>query len=229
MSFADRFGKIKQFTLQSVGKAEKTEESGDFLELVDGMKKTKTELTTLLDAAKKYHRRETEANESFEALSGAFAKVTSSEAPARASLLAYVPMISKSAVAKTEMLNVFKVNIIDVINNILEMQQKQAEKAYKNLEAARLDMDAKQRSFRSTLENTKKSTQEDIDKAKIKADDAETEYNRCKEVCIETFNELEKVKLDFIRTKLSAFANAMGHYGASSAGEAATFIDENPV
>ena len=51
MSFAN----FKQFTLQSIGKAEKTQEEPEFQEMIKVMKETKAELTAIHDAAKKFH------------------------------------------------------------------------------------------------------------------------------------------------------------------------------
>jgi myosin heavy subunit len=211
MSFAN----FKQFALQSVGKAEKTQEEPEFLEMIKVMKETKAELTAIHDAAKKYHSEQQRAADLMEKFSGSLSKFTSTDSSARSNLLEAVPLMSKSATAETEWLNQFKVNVVDTVNSILEIQVKACEKAWKHVEEARLTYDAMSSKFKSTLENTKKSTQEDIDRAKQKADDAEQQYQKAKETCTEACRELQTHKDQFALSKISTLAQALGEASAA--------------
>lgn len=211
MSFAN----FKQFALQSVGKAEKTQESADFQEMIKVMKETKTELAAIHDSAKKFHKQQQEAADTLEKFSGSLSKYTSTDASSRANLLEAVPMYSKAASAQQEFLNQFKLNVVDTLNSILEIQVKAAEKSWKAVEDARLSYDAMSHKFKSTLENTKKSTQEDIDRAKQKADDAEQQYEKAKEACTDACKELQTQKDQFALSKISDLAQSLGELGAA--------------
>lgn len=209
------FGNFKQFALQTVGKAEKTQESAEFVEMVKVMKESKVEITTIYEAAKKYHSKQQEAADNLEKFSGTLSKFTSVDSSARGNLLEAVPMYSKSASAEQEFLNQFKINVVDVLLQILEIQIKNAEKAYKKVEDTRLTHDAANRSFKSALENTKKSSQSDIDTAKQKADEAESQYQRALESCTEACQELAAQKDQFALSKVSTLAQNLGETSAA--------------
>ena len=189
------------------------------------MKATEMEITHRLDAAKKYHKRQTEAAEDLEKFSGALSKCTSPESSARGNMLEAVPLTSKSSSASIEFLSTFKVNIIDVLNNIIEINQKTAERCWKQVEDARLAYDAATAKFKSLLENNKKATQEDIDRAKQKADDAEAADNKAKESCIEACAELAKQKDQFAIEKVTVLANNIGEQGATMCGAAQSCLE----
>lgn len=219
------FAKWTQFAKQTVGAAEKTAEPAEFQEMIKVMKESKKELEGIYDAAKKYHTKAQEAADAMEKFSGTLSKFNSADPTARANLLEAVPMYSKSASAEQEFLNQFKINVVDVLHSMLEIQVKQAEKAYKNLEDARLIYDAAQGKFKSTLENTKKSTQEDIDRAKQKADDAEAAYEKAKEQCVTTCTELQNAKDQFGVSKVSVLANDLGQASAAKCTNATACLE----
>lgn len=225
MSFGDKFGKFKQWSLQSVGRADKTQEDEEFQEMIKIMKETKIELNNLLDACKKFHRQQTDAAESLEKVSGALSKVTSPETSARGNMLEAVPLTSKTSSASIEFLNAFKVNIIDVLVNIIEINQKTCERQWKLVEDARLAYDAATAKFKSLLETSKKATQEDIDRAKQKADDSEAAYNKAKESCAEACAELAKQKDQFAIEKIPTLANYIGEQGATMCGAAQSCLE----
>lgn len=222
MSFGDKFQKFKTAGLQAVGKAEKTSEGDEFAAMINLMKETKTEVTAFYDAAKKYYKNQQEAGEAMEKLSGAMQRLQFSDSKAKSVMIEAVPMVSKSATGTTEYLNSFKTSIMDVLNNVLEIQYKQAEKSWKAVEDTRLEFDSSSARFKSILEN-KKSTQEDIDRAKQRADDSEAAYNRAKEDCVTNCQELANAK-NAIVTKLSDFANQLGTFGAVYCENAQAFL-----
>ena len=140
-------------------------------------------------------------------------------------MLEAVPMYSKSASAEQEYLNQFKVNVVDCLHSMIDIQVKNAEKAWKAVEDARLTYDASSSKFKSTLENTKKSTQEDIDRAKQKADDAEAQYTKAKEACTEACKELQTHKDQFALSKISTLAQQLGEAGASKCTNASNCLE----
>eukprot|EP00461_Guttulinopsis_vulgaris_P000160 UN00160 len=225
MSFGDKFAKFKTFSMQAVGKAEKSSEGEEFAAMITIMKETKTELNTFLEAAKKFYKSQQDAADQLEKMSGAMQKLQFADASAKASSVEAVSMTSKCASGVVEFANTFKVNVVDVIAAILDTQLKQAEKAWSRVEDTRLDFDAASAKFKSTLENTKKATQDEIDRAKQKADDAEASYNQAKEQCIEACAALAKAKESFAQEKLPVLANCIGEAGASWCSSAQTYIE----
>jgi hypothetical protein len=223
MPFGDKFNKMKQWSLQKVGQVPKREEPAEFVSMVEGLKSTKKQLTELREACAKMHERELRNIASREAVAAAFARINSDAN--RTQLVALVPAFTKSAHAETDWACSFKVNIVDCLTNIVEVQVKAAEKALKNLSDARLDFDAKEASFRSVVDS-KKANAADVDSAKRKTDDAEAAYNDAKEQVTEACVQVDRARDEFMSQKLTVVITALGTYGACLANNAQTYIEE---
>jgi len=223
MSFFDKLNKMKQFAKEKVGKAETTADSQEYVDAVAQFKATKHELTGFLESAKKWHKAQTSALDSFMGLGVSTATVQSTDVTAHNSLRAFGTFIAEAHTAQASALSAFKAQVVDGINDLIEGDIKACDKLIKKASDARLDFDAKQASFKSAVES-KKASQADIDAAQAKADEAESQHNSLKREVLVSCKTIEDKKKAIVTAQLGEYAKATVTGANEEIGAANKFI-----
>lgn len=210
---AETFDKVVQLTKETIGQAERTQESPEFQEQIRILKDTRVQLNATYDAAKKYYRRQQEANKQLENLATALDHYVVPDTNAQDSIHQGVPITNQARRHNAEFLTQYKQEFVDPLAQLIEGPLDAAWTAWKQVENTRLAYDAAITKFRKLVSQGAEVPPSDIEAAQTKADNAEKAYELAKDTATQACNALAEAKADFAKVSAQPLASAFSSYG----------------